>query len=102
MKVGLTENEQKTPPLPLPHNEYDLTLPLHGLALLQRTASLPGHPGSGFCPSAVTSAIFSLVEELLEKEKMASLKAASLPANLKTVLVLIYLEAIYLGIISLV
>lgn len=93
----------RRPPPPKPHNEYDPTLPLHGLALLQRTASLPGRPGSGFCPSAVTYAICSHVEELLEKEKMVSLKAASLPAaNLKTVLVLIYLEAIYLGITSLV
>lgn len=66
--------------------------------LLKRIVSLPGPPGSGFCPSAVISVISSHVEGLLEMKKNVSLKAASLPANLKTVLVLIFLVAIYLGI----
>lgn len=40
-----------------------------GLALLQRAAGLLGQPGSGFCPSVVTSVTTSHLGELLEKEK---------------------------------
>lgn len=49
--MGLTENEQKATP--------SQTLPVAqaGLAFLQRTASLSGLLGSGFCPLAVISVI---------------------------------------------
>lgn len=75
--MGLTENEQDTAP-PGPCKK-------HGPGwLLQRTASLPGQPGSGFCPSAVISVISSHVEGLLENEKNGfseGCKPSSKPAN---------------------